>query len=276
MVPEMSPYQLEPEQFPLVRHLFQEPYLAFVMAAVIAGNSPAVIWVDEVTRPQTVLMWDRSHVLHLASTAPSPAPWLHTLLHQTIIPEARGRAIRLFKVYHHTPHWGEPLSTLFAPLSLIPRVRSLFRREQSSAPVGEVAVPAGFTLQAIDAPLLANDDLAHIQDLRHEIASCWPTLDGFLRDGFGFCLLRETELVCWCTAEYVSAGQCGVGIETVEAYQGQGLASAAAQAFVAQVQAQGITAHWDSWQANLPSVAVARKVGFRHVQDYSVHLTFLP
>ena len=272
----MSPYQLEPEQFPLVRHLFQEPYLAFVMAAVMAGNSPAVIWVDEVTRPQTALMWDRSHVLHLASVAPSPAPWLHSLLHQTIIPEARGRDIRLFKVYHHTPHWEETLSALFAPLTLTPRMRSLYRQEQPHSLADTIAVPAGFTLQAIDAPLLARDDLIHIQALRQEISSCWPTLDRFLSYGFGFCLLREAELVCWCTAEYMSAGQCGVGIETVEAYQGQGLATAAAHAFVRHCLAQNITAHWDSWQANLPSVAVARKVGFRHVLDYPIHLTFLP
>lgn len=274
-LPENQNTRLNPAQYSSVRHLFAEPHLALVIEAVIAGHSPAHIWVDAATRPQTALLWDKSHGLYLAGALPSSLSWLHTLLHQTIIPEARGRGIRLFKVYHSGPDWAEIAPSLLNPIALTPRTRSFLRFDPSSPPVGDITVPDGFTLRPIDASLLADDNLMNIEALREEITSCWPMVDTFLFHGFGFCLVQGTELVCWCTAEYVSAGQCGVGIETIETYQGRGLATAAAHAFVAHCQEQNITAHWDSWQANTPSVAVARKIGFRHLLDYSVYLGFL-
>lgn len=274
MLPEIPPHQLAPSQYPLVRHLGVEPHLSLVIKAVIAGHSPASIWVDEGPRPQTALLWDKGHCLYVLSAAASAPSWLHTLIHQTIIPEARARHIRLLKVYHQEAGWADIIPTLLAPLALTLKARAFYRLDPSYVP-GTIPVPPGFTLQPITAPLLANDDLENIQSLRNEIASCWPTLARFLRHGFGFCLVHGTKLVSWCTAEYRSAGQCGVGIETIEAYQGRGLATAATLAFVTHSQKHRLVPHWDSWQANTPSLAVAQKAGFRHLLDYTVHLGFL-
>ena len=90
--------------------------------------------------------------------------------------------------------------------------------------------------------------------------------------GFGFCAMDGETIAGWCTAEYVSEGQCGIGIETIEAYQGRGVATALAGAFVDQCGERGITAHWDSWAANTPSVKVAARVGFTRVEEYAVYL----
>ena len=73
-----------------------------------------------------------------------------------------------------------------------------------------------------------------------------------------------------CTAEYVSGGRCGIGIETVPAYQGRGIATLTASAFAGYCATWSITPHWDAWSSNLPSVVVAEKVGFRKVETYSV------
>jgi RimJ/RimL family protein N-acetyltransferase len=74
--------------------------------------------------------------------------------------------------------------------------------------------------------------------------------------------------VCWCIAEYVSDGRCGMGIETIPQYQNRGLATLAARAVAAECDARNITAHWDSWKDNHPSVRVAEKLGFELVGDY--------
>lgn len=53
-------------------------------------------------------------------------------------------------------------------------------------------------------------------------------------------------------------------------HRGRGLATLAANAFTAQCANRGLRAYWDSWADNLPSIAVAEKVGFRRVASYSL------
>lgn len=92
----------------------------------------------------------------------------------------------------------------------------------------------------------------------------------FRRAGFGFCAHDAGTIMCWCTAEYVSEGRCGIGIETVPAYQGRGFAALTASAFVEHCAGLGVVSHWDSWSGNLASVAVAEKLGFRKIETYHV------
>jgi len=82
--------------------------------------------------------------------------------------------------------------------------------------------------------------------------------------------------VCWCTAEYVSDRKLGIGIETLPAYQGRGFATLTAAAFVQLCCARGLMPHWDAFQSNAPSLAVARKVGFEPVAEYAVFLARTP
>lgn len=49
-----------------------------------------------------------------------------------------------------------------------------------------------------------------------------------------------------------------------------GLATLTARAFVVRCVREGIAPHWDCWTTNLPSVAVAEKVGFVKALEYTV------
>jgi RimJ/RimL family protein N-acetyltransferase len=73
----------------------------------------------------------------------------------------------------------------------------------------------------------------------------------------------------------VSARWCGIGIETVATYRGRGLARATAQALLGECASRGLVPHWDAWADNLPSVAVAKRIGFELVEEYAVLVTRL-
>src|SRR5206468_70869 len=107
-------------------------------------------------------------------------------------------------------------------------------------------VPVGFRVQPIDASLLGAERIKNREAVAGEICSCWNRMEDFLERGFGHAVLQGSEIVCWCTAECVSRGQCGIGIETLPEYQGRGLATLAASAFVEQALAQQLTPHWDA------------------------------
>jgi RimJ/RimL family protein N-acetyltransferase len=84
-------------------------------------------------------------------------------------------------------------------------------------------------------------------------------------------LIYKDEIVCRCTAEYVSTFKCGIGIETDKKYRNRGLATLLASVFVDYCISKDIVPHWDSWNNNLPSIRVAENVGFEKISDYSVY-----
>ena len=127
----------------------------------------------------------------------------------------------------------------------------------------------GFKLAFLDKPFL-DRDLQNIEYVREEIQWMWPGLARFYEKGFGVCATREDEVVCWCTAEYVSSTTCGIGIETVESYRNMGIATAVAAEFMRYCRLHNITPYWECEVANIPSMRVAGKLGFRKLKDSTV------
>lgn len=259
-----------------LHHLFDQPQLGFVVDAMQAGNSPAKIWVDDVTAPRSAFLWDKTHSLYAGGDTGNADfnDGLRQLIDDVILPEAEREDLGMFKVYANQPEWVTLLWNGTGELQKGKR-RSLFVLNADDYQPAN-ALLENFSLHPITPELLNNLSLKNIDNLREEIGSCWNSLDQFLAAGFGFCLLHGSdEIVAWCTAEYVSGKTCGVGIETVEEFQGRGLATLAARAFAGHALQGGWTVHWDSWFYNTPSIMVAQKAGFRKVLDYSITLWLL-
>ena len=41
--------------------------------------------------------------------------------------------------------------------------------------------------------------------------------------GFGTAAVMDANVICWCTAEYVSKSKCGIGIEVIDEFQNKGI-----------------------------------------------------
>ncbi len=249
-------------------------HLQLVLAAVAAGNTPGELWVDNAGSPHSALLWDRGHCVYLLGDAGNArfvgaaAQWIAGEL----LPQGAARGLGVFKIYRSNDAWLAQHDRLFAGQVLRRLERSLFALPPDAPLPPAPDLPTGLHLGAIDAALLADDRMAHRADLAGEIASCWPSLERFVAQGFGVCALDGTVIAGWCTAETVSATRCGAGIETVERYQQRSIGTALAAAWARRSQARGLTAWWDSWAANTPSVRVAEKTGFTPAYGYDVLL----
>lgn len=274
-----------------VRALFRGPHLELVIDAVLAGNSPGLIWADDARNPRSALLWDGGRCFYLAGAAdngPLNEEWAELLSGQ-VLPQAAARGLDVFKVHYTGPEWERPAAAAFRCLAVTQRTRVFYAlapetagREPLSATSGAGAADpagaegaagtrsagageresAGLVLRPFDRNLVADPGLVHRDELLAEIESMWTSVQRFLDYGFGLCLLQGNEIACRCTAEYVSGRQCGVGIATRAGYQNRGLATLTTRAFLARCRHEGIAPHWDCWTTNLPSVAVAEKVGF--------------
>jgi RimJ/RimL family protein N-acetyltransferase len=245
-----------------IRHLFNAEHLALVTEAVIAGNSVGQVWTDDLETPRTALMWDRAHNVYLAGPVDQTEVW-RELFGREIAPLGRG----IFKL-----HADAAAEAAFAGYELHRRERVFYRGGRAGNPSSSGRMPAGFQISAINDRFDQLAALANFSSVTEEIGSCWKSVADFLRTGFGFCAHNAETIVCWCTAEYVSDGRCGIGIETIPAYGGRGFATLTASAFAEHCAKRGVIPHWDAWAGNVPSVAVAEKVGFQHVETYRVYV----
>ncbi|MBU7022796.1 MAG: GNAT family N-acetyltransferase [Theionarchaea archaeon] len=246
--------------------LAETPQLALVMSSVGEGNTPNRIWVDSLDTPKSAFVWDTTHCLYFLGDSNEPFQGeLEKTLANEIIPAAARKRIYIFKI-HYTLQWEETLPEIFT--SFKKRKRQLYA---FTAPSIEVkSPPEGFELQKINKELLESSIKSKL-DLVEEIESCWKSVADFLDKGWGFCITHEGKIVCRCTAEYVSRGKCGIGIETGEEYKQLGCATGAASALVEYCLSRGVTPHWDSWENNIPSIRTAQKVGFVKISDFFVH-----
>lgn len=149
--------------------------------------------------------------------------------------------------------------------------RVLYRGDLPAAlPVGIPRLPDGFRISEINDRYADLSTLHNFSSVRAEIAACWPGVEDFRRAGFGFVAHDAEKIVCWCTAEYLSTDSCGIGIETVPEFRGHGFATAAATAIVRHCADRAITPHWDAWASNVPSIAVAEKIGLHKTETYTI------
>jgi RimJ/RimL family protein N-acetyltransferase len=88
--------------------------------------------------------------------------------------------------------------------------------------------------------------------------------------GFGYALLEGPAVASWCLTVFASGQAREVGLATVEAYRGRGYATRVAAACLEQCLRAGCVPHWQCREDNLPSRAVAEKVGFVEPVVYGV------
>src|SRR5262245_21610847 len=103
-----------------VRSLFGSAHMALVIDAVIAGNSPGRLWVDDANEPRSALLWDNTHNFYLAGAADNALFNLavNDLFVDEITPFAQEHELGIFKLYYSSDHWERPIETLFGGYAL--------------------------------------------------------------------------------------------------------------------------------------------------------------
>lgn len=259
-------YQIQAH--PYLTTLFDQPYLRFVLEAMQAGNSPALIWVDDPAAPRSAWAWDGTYCLYAGGAADNAA--VSAWLRGTFLPLLEREHREGFKITLADSAWEEPIRAVFPTYNLIRAPRVFYQLNPARIPPAP-ELPAGWELRLIDRELLAQTTLPGVADLIAEIELCWTARERFLDTAFGYCLVSAADgVIGWCTTEYVSPGQCGIGIETRQPYQRRGGATITARAVADHAARLGWRVHWDSWQRNAASTRVAEKVGYEKAADYEV------
>jgi RimJ/RimL family protein N-acetyltransferase len=268
---------LDPDQLPSVAPLFLPLDLHLTIASTLAGATPGRIAADDPRRPTSAALWF-GHKLFLAGDSRN-AEFIRRLaahFDQNLFPQARQHGQEVFFVFLPDAGWKAQFSALFgsnfARQVDAPRQTYTFRSGVNRFDAAwREKIPAGFRLSPVDARLLARTHLKHMDYLTEETQSERTSVQDFLDRSFGVCLHNDETLAAWCLSEYNTGARCEVGIATVDEYQRQGLGTLVGSAFIEEALRRGVREiGWHCWARNLPSAALARRLGYTLERDYEI------
>ena len=232
--------------------------------AVINRDHPGRVFVDRAENPELVLIWTRWGYYYLAGQAfdEGVTESLSELLSQTLIPDSVAGGERDLVLIPYPDSWQARVGTILPQRETIKLFRRTFALNQS-VPASWCGVhdqlPDGFRLARIDADLVSQID---------GLLATWDSIEGFLENGFGFCILDRDVVVSECYTAFVSDGCVEISVSTAPSYRRQGLAFYVAGAFIGHCSKNGMTPNWECWWDNEPSCALAKKLGYVAEEDH--------
>ncbi len=97
----------------------------------------------------------------------------------------------------------------------------------------------------------------------------YESLDSFIENGIGFCMIHNNEIVTGASSYSTCNGAIDITIGTIKEYRRKGLALKCAAKLILECLERGIYPRWDA--ANLESVELAKKLGYRFKEEYQVY-----
>ena len=93
----------------------------------------------------------------------------------------------------------------------------------------------------------------------------WQNKEEFIKNGFGYCLVEDNQMLACAFASGVSNEYVDIGVETSEVCRGKGYGRIVAAAMVKEILRRGKIPVWDCDTRNEASMRLARSVGFEIV-----------
>ncbi len=265
-------YRFDPMDYERVRPLFRPLEFHLCSAAVLDGNSPGQVFVDDPIRPQSAFMFS-PEACYLAGSQDQDA--FIRALNEALHGQVLGERIELLAFVCHPESWRQQLAAVLYPHQpmRIQRRHYVCRRLTYD---WRANLPDGFAVHRLDESLLNRPGLDIPGHIQGWMDGNWGSTAAFLAKGFGFVTLYTqadgAQVVSWSLADCRSGDACEIGIRTAEEYRRRGLATITAAAAVEYALSNGFSqVGWQCSEDNPGSFGTAEKVGFERERDYVLH-----
>lgn len=264
--------ELEFGEFDRVRALFQGFDYSLSIQAAIEGNNPGRVFVDDVDEPHTALaLTVEGYLLAGDNDNVETNAALGRLFKERVFAgDVFVSDDETMELAVHPLTWESKLSELI-PTHQAERIERYHYVCRSVRLDWRKHIPGGYTVQRVDRTLLEDGQVVFPDAVREwmDIEEMWGTQESFLSKGISFVVLREREVVAWCTPDCVAGDRIEVGIVTHPAHRRRGLAAVAAAATVEYCLSHGFsTVGWHCSEDNIGSWKTAEKVGFERNREY--------
>ena len=107
------------------------------------------------------------------------------------------------------------------------------------------------------------------QSFDYEAAlAAFGSVEKILQHTLGVAVVRAGQVVCEAATGAAAHGWIEVGVTTHEHYRRQGMATLACARLIELCESRGLATWWDCGKQNLPSVSLARRLGYCNEKEY--------
>ena len=244
--------------------------LEMVLKSVFEENTEGRLWKCD----GTYFLWDKGNIVsYVFGEKPSSECFdeLPVFIQEEIKKDAEEEGISFFKLRNLTEMSDKMLKSMFGDTEFRTLEKYFYEYKKEDVENFESSLE-GLEIMDIDKEMLERIDFRNLDDVVDELRWMWPSLGIYFEKGFGKVAVVEDEIVCWCTAEYVSEGMCGIGIETLDKYRQKGIGTKTATEFVRYCLSRDMTPYWECDASNEASVRLAEKLGFDKLSESQVFL----
>jgi RimJ/RimL family protein N-acetyltransferase len=259
---------LPQDQYHLVRPLFAALDYHLIIEAVITGNSPATIFVDNSDNPQTAFIHspEGDFLGGLSDNAAFNRGMQNWIEEQLINGDEEEVVFESC-----AEDWIAPIQQILEKRP--PLAYERFYYEITEPKLTPPPLAPEFKLQLVTADFIAQEHIQNMEVILDAIEGNWTSQSLFFEKGFGLCILHENEIVCWSVVDCVVGNRCEIGIHTAPEFQRRGLATTLIAAVVDYAFAQGFKRiGWHCWVDNWGSIGVADKVGLVQKHRYMAYI----
>ncbi|MFB4164113.1 GNAT family N-acetyltransferase [Alteribacillus sp. JSM 102045] len=174
-----------------------------------------------------------------------------------------------FEMIGNYPGWYPAIEKLFQHRTLSSWTQHVYILKKEQYEQERIILTTPYKIKKITKDFYFDKfNCINITYLHRKINESWFSAEDFFKQGIGYCIVLEDEIVGLCHTNFTTDNRQCIAIETSEAHQNQGLAKKMAHEFVQNTLKQGYTPYWDCMEENKPSQAVAKHIGFHHHFSY--------
>lgn len=267
--------ELTPENYENVRPLFEGFDYSLSILAALEGKNPGRIFVDDIHRPRAAFaLTVEGYLLAGEHDNPEIHRALKRLLKERIFTgEVFVNGDWSMSLAVHPQDWEIRLPELTPTHEAVKMERYHYLCRALKVD-WRAHLPEGYQLQRIDRALLKDPEMTFPAPLSDwfDYEEMWGSVDNFLANGVGFCILQGREVVAYCTSDCAAGNQIDVGIITAPSHRRQGLATLAVAATVEHCLSHGFQViGWHCNAENVASWKTAEKVGFERNREYAYY-----
>jgi hypothetical protein len=272
-------FEIAKFEFEKILSAVDDVYKDPLLFAVIEGNRPGRIFVDDRNLPQAGFVWTNTECAYLVGKASEAAFYrsIFDLISEEFIPKMESNGETFLSIFTFNQADRQRVLSAFDdrhPLSL---ELATYRMDQQTPPVKRSETPeslTGFVLSPLDRSVL---DHSENQGLAGQITYYWGSVEMFLENGLGTCLLKDGLAASWCFSEAFGANAHSVNIVTRHEFRRRGFAHFVGLAFIDLCLESGTELAWLCDESNRPAKALAESLGLRYVENlYPVDIPFSP
>lgn len=235
--------------------------------SVIHQIIPGRVFVDNNICPKTALISTDSGLYRIVGNEYND--YFNKKLSQFLF-EKLAQSENRFTLFSSSDTWERIIDTLLGDrLTKLRRISFEFNIDKSICGIRwREKIPAGFTIEGINKDLIRQCEKFDDEYYKEY----WGSVDKFINNGFGYCILYNGKIVSICTSIYVGGGYAEIDIFTHPDFRGKGLGILAAAAFIEHCIENGIKPSWDCAIDNLQSCKLASRLGFMSNEQYSIYI----